>query len=177
MLSQELTEPSTTLLSLPDLVMINVLKLLMSNVRDVQSLSLVSRQLNWFVSDNFSSLYCEHLSIDNKTFNLNLRMDKPVLSLKLWIHPEVDTVTEQEEDIRLEDNVLMLMGTHPQSTSIFLKTTIPKLNLKQVRKLTMKCESRQSMKSYLETRDLVFKYINNETLEELDIEFCCLQII
>lgn len=164
-------------LGLPDLVLVKILKLLINNVADVENLSFTNRQLKDFVRDNFESLYYEHLKIDNKSFKPNLRNSKPILALDLCIHIETNTAPKYEinpEFFRPEDNSPILMINHPQSTSAILQRNIPKLNLKLLRKLTLTCENRHAVNLYLDTRDLVFKHINNDTLEELSFNFCFL---
>eukprot|EP00092_Neocalanus_flemingeri_P003362 GFUD01003600.1.p1 GENE.GFUD01003600.1~~GFUD01003600.1.p1 ORF type:complete len:237 (+),score=47.29 GFUD01003600.1:161-871(+) len=170
-------EHITNFLALPDLVMVKILKLLIHNVKDVENLSFTNRQLKDFVMDNFESLYYEHLKIDNKTFKPNLRVTKPILCLELGLHLEMNTAPKYEinpEFFRPEDNSPILMIIHPQSTTAILQNTIPKLNLKLLRKLSLKCENRHALNLYLDTRDLVFKHINNDTLEELSFNFCFL---
>jgi len=170
-------EPETNFLCLPDLVLVKILKLLMDNVRDVENLSVTNRQLNYLVSDNFSSLYYDQLQLDNKTFKPNIRTNKPILSIELSVFLEMNTIPKYEINPELfhpEDNSPMLMMIHPQSTTAILQMTIPKLNLKLLRKLTLKCEDRYALNLYLDTRDLVFKHINNENLQELGFDFCFL---
>eukprot|EP00091_Calanus_sinicus_P024767 TRINITY_DN9078_c0_g1_i2.p1 TRINITY_DN9078_c0_g1~~TRINITY_DN9078_c0_g1_i2.p1 ORF type:complete len:234 (-),score=41.66 TRINITY_DN9078_c0_g1_i2:284-985(-) len=164
-------------LALPDLVLVKILKLLVHNVTDVENLSSTNRQLKYFVKDNFASLYYDDMKIDNKSFRLNLRKTKPILALQLSINVETHTCPKDEinpEFFREEDNSPILMIIHPQSTSAILQKSIPKFNLKLLRKLTLTCEHRHAINLYLDTRDLVFKHINNDKLEELNFNFCFL---
>jgi len=164
-------------LNLPDLVLVKILHLLMPNVVDVENLSFTNKQLKYFVRDNFASLYYEHLKIDNKTFDAGLKKSKPILSLELGIHTETHTCPKYEinpEFFRPEDNSPILMIIHPKSTSAILQRSIPLLNLKLLRKLTLICENRHAVNLYLDTRDLVFRNINNDVLEELNFSFCFL---
>ena len=117
-------EYMTNFLTLPDLVLVKILKLLIPNVKDVENLSFTNRQLACFVRDNFATLYYEQLDIDNKTFKVNLRQTKPVLSLDLGIHLEMNTVPKYEinpEFFREEDNSPILMVIHPKSNTAILQ--------------------------------------------------------
>jgi len=176
-LDKKMMEHVTTLLTLPDLVMVKILKFLMHNVNDVENLAFTNRQLKYFVQDNFANLYYDDLKIDNKSFKTNLKNMKPILSLELCIHVEANTCPKYEinpEFFRPEDNSPILMIIHPQSTSAILQKNIPTLNFKLLRKLTLTCGNRHAINLYLDTRDIVFKHINNEALEELDFSFCFL---
>jgi len=164
-------------LTLPDLVMVKILRLLIHDVADVENLAFTNRQLKYFVRDNFSSLYYDDLKIDNKSFKSNLKNSKPILSLELCMHMEAYTCPKYEinpEFFRPEDNSPILMIIHPQSTSAILQKTIPTFNLKLLRNLTLTCGNKHAINLYLDTRDMVFKHINNDALEELNFSFCFL---
>jgi len=174
---RKMMEHMTSLLNLPDLVMVKILRFLMHNVNDVENLSFTNRQLNYLVQDNFASLYYEDLKIDNKSFKSNLKKMKPILSLELCMYVEGYTCPKYDinpEFFRPEDNSPILMIIHPQSTSAILQKNIPTFNLKLLRKLTLICGNKHAINLYLDTRDIVLQHINNQALEELNFSFCFL---
>ena len=83
---------------LPDLVLIKILKLLQSNLEDVNNLKNVNTTFRKIVTDNFHLLYYEHLCIDNKAINFSIKLGRPILKLTMTCYAEALTMPKYNID-------------------------------------------------------------------------------
>ena len=83
---------------LPDLVLIKILKLLQSNLEDVNNLKNVNTTFRKIVTDNFHLLYYEHLCIDNKAINFRIKLGRPILKLTMTCYAEALTMPKYNID-------------------------------------------------------------------------------
>lgn len=159
---------------LPDLVMLTVLKMLRSNISDIENLSIVNQNFHTIVQESYPSLYYTNLEINNlNTFNLNL--DKPVLGLKVVCSQERQVTGEQDELNmfvgRPHSHAIQGAAIDSKSQTAYLKTLLRKLNLSMVRKLEIVTEGGDQCSTfpYHDIRNSVLERISLENLEELVI--------
>merc|ERR550519_2126417 len=154
--------------------MLTVLKMLRSNISDIENLSIVNQNFHTIVQESYPSLYYTNLEINNlNTFNLNL--DKPVLGLKVVCSQERQVTGEQDELNmfvgRPHSHAIQGAAIDSKSQTAYLKTLLRKLNLSMVRKLEIVTEGGDQCSTfpYHDIRNSVLERISLENLEELVI--------
>jgi len=79
------------LVELPELVLIQIIKLLRYHVVDLYNFSMACKGVSDLISHNFDILYYENLNLSNSGFPAKIEKSKPVLNLRLEIVGEDDT--------------------------------------------------------------------------------------
>lgn len=81
-------EQRMTLLNIPDLVMMKVIRLCSQDLLDIYSLRMVNKKFCFFIDQNWSMLFNEYLTVSNEVTDkepAGVDISKPVLNLKINI--------------------------------------------------------------------------------------------
>jgi len=145
---------------LPDLVLIKILKLLQSNLEDVNNLKNVNTTFRKIVTDNFHLLYYEHLCIDNKAINFSIKLGRPILKLTMTCYAEALTMPKYNIDPGSVDPLNtfpMELINHPSSPTAWLESILPRLNFNMMTELEIRCTDRHALNRYLDLRDILMR--------------------
>jgi len=82
------------LIELPELALIEIVKLLRYHVVDLYNFSITCKSVSDLISQNFDILYYENLTLSNSVFAPKIEKSKPVLNLRLEIVSEAGPNSE-----------------------------------------------------------------------------------